>query len=281
VAPHRTPHAQISQFGTSTGSSSIWAGAYVTDPGGAPPARPAVGAAFWSVSAQWSVPSIPESNGIYNAAAVWVGLDNGGNDLWQSGSDSESFTIDLFGYTYSWQDQYAWIEALPSPPYVLPNVPASAGDELYVDIFIADQYGNTTFSGNGLASSNTTMWYMVYNFTQGKSTWDTYTVNSNGSTFSGSSADFIIERPTYQNSVSDLGDFGVTTMEDCWFYDSLFQYDGWNITYGGSPGVFIGQLNILNMINNSNSDSLAQTFIFPVSNATHESGILWIWINWY
>ena len=161
---------------------------------------------------------------------------------------------------------------------MLPNVSASAGNEMYVNVFAADQYGNTAFSGNGLASSNTTMWYMVYNFTQGQSTWDTYTINSNGSTFTGSSADFIIERPSYNNNLSDLGLFGVASMEDCWFSDSLYQYDGWNVTYGGSAGVWIGQLTILNMVNGS--DTLAQTLIFPVSNATYESEVLWIWSDW-
>lgn len=108
--------------------------------------------------------------------AEWVGLDNSGTDLYQSGTDSECYFI--FGWTFT--NYWMWIE-----------------------IFVADQNGQTWFRDNeegngGLTPADNSVWFMPYNNTNGSSLWGTYptapvTVNGTSSTgYTGSTAEFIL-----------------------------------------------------------------------------------------
>jgi hypothetical protein len=73
---------------------AIWSGAYLTQPA----------AQFYYVQADWNVLGVFAIPGIsppYSAAAEWVGLDNSGTDLYQSGTDSECWDINILGFNWT------------------------------------------------------------------------------------------------------------------------------------------------------------------------------------
>lgn len=260
-------------------NSNIWSGAVLNNP---------VGQFFW-IEADWRVPGVFALSGGpgYSAVAEWVGLDNSGTDLFQAGTDSECWNVFFFTFTNYWM----WIEDLPWDPWGLPNFPLSPGDEVSVDIFLADQNGMTWFQnedeGNGgLTPADNNVWFMIYNYTKGLSFWGTLPAAANSfggrqsSGFTGTTAEFILERPTDTSSGNPfpLAAFGFATMEDCWYGDSEYGFKGWQLGPAGSTP-FDASLTYLNMTNSS-SGLLAIPFSFPDPTTPGDTEILWLWLNY-
>jgi hypothetical protein len=261
-------------------SNNIWSGAYYTQP---------VAQFFW-IQADWNVPGVYATSDSppYSAAAEWVGLDNSGTDLYQSGTDSELWVLPIFGWTFT--NYWMWIEMLPFAPYAVPNFPISPGDSISVDIFVADQNGQTWFVNNdegngGLTSADNSVWFMLYNNTNGSSFWGTYptapvTLNGQSSTgYTGSTAEFILERPQVNGSPVPLASFGFAIMQSCWYGDSEYGNRPFKLGPAGSSP-FDATLTYLNMVNSATNDLLALPFEFP--DPTNPGGveILWLWINY-
>jgi hypothetical protein len=272
------------------GTSNIWAGAVVSDPTGGGAFR---GAQFWSAEAEWNIPSVllgvlpgvPDFIPGYSAVAPWVGLDNGANDLWQSGTDTGSYAYNFGGFSLNFVAAGAWLESLPAASYFLPNIVLSPGDDVYVHVFVGTSSGLTTFSGNGLASQSNTMWFIFYDFTSGQSAFYTYSFSqgaSFGARFTGTTAEFIVERPTVGAGTgfpADLGMFGAMVMRNCVLFDSPFAYNGWSdLTVNGAPGVSLGTVTNDAMKSTSTNDLLAESFIYSAGRGT--SNILFFWTNW-
>jgi hypothetical protein len=264
-------------------NSTTWSGAQLTNP---------VGQFFW-IEAEWRVPGVaalPGGPG-YSAVAEWVGLDNSGTDLFQSGTDSECWNIDFFGPSWTFTNYWMWIEDLPWDPWGLPNFPLSPGDEVSVDIFLADQFGTTWFQnqdeGNGgLTPADNNVWFMIYNLTQGLSFWGTLPAGANsfgGRTstgYTGNSAEFIIERPTDTGSGNPypLAAFFIAEMQGCWYGDSEYGTRGWQLLPAGSTP-FDATLTYLNMTNTSGG-TLALPLTFPDPSSPGGAEILWLWFNY-
>lgn len=248
-------------------SFSNWSGAYMTNPD----------VKYWDVQADWVFPAVqdvPSWIG-YAAAAEWVGIDNAGNDLVQSGTDSEAYDYSFFGQEWSFTNYSVWIESLPDSPYYLPNFPASPGDEISVSIFLADQNGNTTFYSGDLTPSDDTVWFMIYNLTTGNSYWGTL---PKPAAFSGSTVDFIVEAPTVNGSLASLADFGLAGMHDAYFADSWYGFS--SLDYNGSdPNV--GTLNDITMVNFGSGDTLASSYIYANYDAPGGGNVLWVWQNYF
>jgi hypothetical protein len=231
---------------------------------------------YWDVQADWLVPTVQDVPAYlgYAAAAEWVGLDNAGNDLVQSGTDSEAFHFSFFGQDWTFTNYSVWIESLPDAPYYLPNFPTSPQDDISVSIFLADQYGNTTFSYGDLTPSDDTVWFMIYNLTTSNSYWGTL---PKPAAFSGSTVDFIVEAPNVNGSTTSLADFGVAGMHDCWFADSWFGFS--SLDYNGSdPNV--GTLNDITMFNNATGDTLASAYIYANFDTPGGGNVFWVWQNY-
>jgi hypothetical protein len=177
-----------------------------------------------------------------------------------------------------------WIQALPLAPYSVPSFPVSPGDEVSVDIFVADQFGTTWFqngSDGGLTAADNNVWFMLYNYSNGSSFWGTLPT-STGKGFSGSTAEFVIERPTDMDTGNyyPLAAFGFTTMWSNWYGDSEYgDREFWPLGANGSSP-FDGTLTYLNMVDPSNNNLLALPFSFP--DPTNPSGyeVLWLWVNY-
>jgi len=257
------PRLESTTFGV---NSSNWSGAVVTHPD----------VRFYQIQSDLYVPLvlIPPSLG-YGAAAEWIGLDNAGDDLLQSGTDSQSFSYDIFGTTYSFTTYSVWIESLPAAPYFLPNFPISPGDEISISIFLADQYGTTWFTTEGwrnITAADNKVWFMIDDLTRGESYWGYL---PRPSTFTGSSVEYIVERPTVNGSYTNLAFFIGAIETNCWFADTWYGYA--SLDYNGSFPL-VGQ--VTNWTMKNGSDELAIDYIYANANSPGGGNVLWYWTGY-
>ena len=220
----------------------------------------------------------------YSAAAEWVGLDNSGTDLFQSGTDSECWTLPpLFG-GWTITNYWMWIQSLPFSPWGVPFA-VSPGDTVSVTMFLADENGMTWFrngANGGLTAADNSVWFMLYNETQHSSFWGTLptapeTIDGRrDSGFSGTTAEFIVERPSDANgNAVPLASFLITSMHDCWYSDGEYGNSFFALGADGSRP-FLGNLSYVNMVDQANGHVLAVAFRFriptPARRTTRSSG---------
>jgi hypothetical protein len=256
-------------------NSNTWSGAYITKPAGQ----------YYLIEAVWHVPSVDYSlpdSPLHAVAAEWVGLDNNPNDLVQAGSWSESYN---FG-PWSFPNYYMWFESLPATEMSTPNFPISPGDEVFVMVFIADSSGETLFSDGNLTPADDKVWFIFGNWTY--STLYYSNALPRPSTFTGSTAEFIMERPCYGSSPSNctpypLAAFGFAIMSYGWYGDSAYadniNTEAWALPCNGTPPKE-GSINYLNMENRADGDLLAVPFSLFPSSPSEPCNILWLWLNY-
>ena len=250
------------------GSSSTWSGAFLDQPANE----------FYIVEADWRVPRVFDSPLAYCAAAEWVGLGDGPSDLFQSGTDSESYSFFGWNFTHYWM----WIEALPYTPWAVTNFPIDPGDQIRVTIFVADANGTTWFNeprGGGLSGRNDSVWFMLYNTTKGLSYWGTYpTVDTGGRfRFVGNTAEFIVERPSSTKyGPYPLANFCVTTMRNCAFGDAWYANKMFPLQPDDGSQPFAANLTYWNMDNPATGNRLA-TAVSGTDTSSY-GGIDVIWV---
>ena len=201
--------------GTPTGTpqtSQNWSGQVVN------PSQMQGGTLASGVAAEWIVPSVPVGSGGCGASDVspsvadWVGLGGSTtNDLIQAGTISISCTTPRYRF---------WTESLPNEGSMVYHGPSvSPGDAVIVWVT-----HNAVFSG-GIST------YFLENVSTGVS----QTFYSYGTPWSGSSAEFIAERPLYNvfgGIFLPLPNFGYTYFSSC-----IYQtFGGWQNLLGGSGG---------------------------------------------
>jgi Peptidase A4 family len=253
---------------------NTWSGAYITQPAGQ----------YYLIEAVWHVPSVDYSlpDSPYAAAAAeWVGLDNAINDLVQAGSRSDSVNLGFWAFPI----YYMWLESLPAPESSIPSLPISPGDEVFVWVFIADSSGETLFSDGNLTSADDKVWFYIADFTNNTSYSNAL---PRPSTFTGSTAEFIMERPCYGSGPSNctpyaLAAFGFSIMSHGWYADSAFADNintlAWPLPCNGIPPKE-GRAIYFTMQNPADGDLLAYPFsVFP-SSLSEPCSILWVWLNY-
>jgi len=126
---------------------------------------------------------------------------------------------------------------------------------------------------------------MLYNNSRRLSYWGTLptaatTINGLSSTpFTGSTAEFIIERPLYNGSQAALATFIIATMQGCWYGDA--QYGNQSFALGADGSVpFDGNLAYWNMQNSATKDLLDMAITVPDPTSPEGSEILWFWFNY-
>jgi hypothetical protein len=259
------------------GNSDNWSGAFLAQPINQ----------FSHIQADWFVPGVFASPGApsYSAAAVWIGFDDSGTDLYQSGTDSECVFFPWFNWVFT--NYWIWIETLPFAPWGVPNFPVAPGDSISLDIFIADENGQTWYqNGNwgGLTPQDNSVWFMLYNNTRYLSYWGTLptapqTLDGTSSTgFTGTTAEFIIERPLYNGSEAALANFGLAVMQGCWYGDAQYGDQAFPLGQDGSSP-FDGNLSYWNMQNAANGD-LLDIAISAADPTSSGAEIIWIWTNY-
>jgi peptidase A4-like protein len=286
---NRAPDGQVAsmQDGAAPAESKAninfynWTGAYFTNPTGQ----------FASIQAEWNTPlvfSLP-SGPAFSAMVEWIGLDNAAGDLYQAGTGSECYTILFWEIT----TYFMWMETLPWSWWVVPNFPVSPGDQISVDIWVANQYGDTIYkdgSWGGLTPQDNSVWFYLTNATNGASFMGTYPtapvsqggLNSTG--FTGTTAEFILERPTINGSYTPLAFFlQPALMTNCAYGDALYgDYQLFPVEVDGGPAPFDGTLNYVNMIDPNNSNALlAFPFSIPDPQNTSDAAALeFFWVNY-
>ena len=101
---------------------------------------------------------------------------------------------------------FVWTEFLPQQPYwqQITNFPIQPGDEVVVDVYIADAGKPPDLAGYFGQ-------FFISNLTNGHFT-TTYTPRGN-TMVSGSGAEWIMERPSYSGGPSRLANYGLATMQ--------------------------------------------------------------------
>jgi len=140
------------------------------------------------VNASWTVPRI----GVFSSdtfSSAWIGI--GGQfdkTLIQTGTEHDSV---------NGQEYYsAWYELLPDKAVRITDMRISAGDLITTSITLVE--------------SDTNEWAIqIYDVTKGKGFHQTFIYNS-----SRLSAEWIVERPTVNDEVSMLSNFGTLTFKD-------------------------------------------------------------------
>ncbi|MGW8289431.1 MAG: G1 family glutamic endopeptidase [Candidatus Bathyarchaeia archaeon] len=142
-----------------------------------------------SVSASWVVPDVTPSDN-FTFSGVWVGIGGYGEDtLIQIGTEQEYFNGRPF--------YYAWYELLPDYLVQIPRIHVHPGDTIAASISLANDNENAwTITLSDLTRNENFEKTVVYNSSR-------------------LSAEWIVERPKVNGTVSTLADFGTVTFTDC------------------------------------------------------------------
>jgi hypothetical protein len=142
-----------------------------------------------SVSASWTVPEVkPSENNTFSG--VWVGIGGYGEDtLIQAGTEQEYISGRLA--------YYAWYEVLPDYLVRIPSLRVRPGDTIAASI--------------SLINENTSTWSIeISDVTRGQRFKKVFVYNS-----SMLSAEWVVERPKVNGTISTLADFGNVTFTEC------------------------------------------------------------------
>ncbi|MBN1357898.1 hypothetical protein JW988_03925 [Candidatus Bathyarchaeota archaeon] len=142
-----------------------------------------------SVSGSWTVPEVNASENM-TFSGVWVGIGGYGEDtLIQTGTEQE--------YVNGKTVYYAWYELLPDYLVRVNNIHLQPGDTMTASI--------------SLVNENTNTWAItIRDVTRDEQFKKTFIYNS-----SRLSAEWVVERPKVNGTVSTLADFGNVTFTEC------------------------------------------------------------------
>jgi hypothetical protein len=215
--------------------SQKWTGAVV----------PSFGQIFYDVGGEYTVPAVsplPDQGSGATVSSLWVGL--GGSetpDLVQAGTNQAFYANLDYGDTYdAWSAYYNWIEWLPLAEIGV-SLPVSPGDVMWVDVWVGQANGSPDPTG-GYG------WFYMFNETSGLFYYGSI-LQPAGTTFSGSSFEAVMERPTACDwfdgcQYTWLSNFGTAQMEyigayanDDIGYHTLTTDIPENVTMFGASGV--------------------------------------------
>jgi len=221
------------------------------------------------VNGWWPVPPIGnyESLSISQQSSLWVGLDGvSTNDLVQAGTE-QSIVETAFGYVY---DYYAWTEVVPNQSEQ-PRFSVNPGDHMAVTVWVGNSKGAQTPSGH-------TAWFQAVDRTQSQG--GIYSTPLAGTSFSGNTADWIMERPCVANCSGpasgwvfpDLAQYGAIVMTDAWVQSPT----GGNkvIDYSNAENVRINMYN--EYLNFPDNDWLSTVY-----STSSKTSMQFIWKNYH
>jgi hypothetical protein len=171
------------------GTSGNWSGSVVFVPN--------AGDSFKWIEGRWTVPNpYPStSDGNWDYASEWIGIDGDrSGDVFQAGTET---TVLYVGGT-TLRDCYAWWEWVPAYEMRIPNFPVAPGDVMWCLLCVNSPTEGTIF---------------LRNVSGGHSTWFTVTAPPETSLV-GNSAEWIVERPTVNGSLSRLADYGLVYFDE-------------------------------------------------------------------
>ena len=219
-----------------TMESTNWAGQVLVNPVGS------FGAGSYAeVLAEWQIPAVQTAIGTCgnsDVSSVWVGIDGSNNstDVMQAGTEADVFCSGGTNYpTY-----YPWFEWYPADEYEITNFPVAPGEAVLVVVQATSATtANATFVD--LQSNQ----YTVVGFSA-----------PSGTTLKGDSAEWIVERPSVNNRLGQLADYGMVWMSsEVAFLDSELNTGSYDVAATGGPGRTPYSLTMVD----SNGNELAYT----------------------
>lgn len=214
--PHHLKNAHKSSTSNSVFYNDNWAG-YLASGGG-----------YTNVYGQFNVPcygsSIPSS-----VASMWVGLDGAGTFGGDNHLPQTGITVDPF-HTWNGSHYYAWIQDVPDDSYAVNAFTVGCGDTMVANVY-------QDYSGGNPVKVH----MYIHDLNSGKY-WNAY---NTASFTNGSTAEWVVERPTSNNSIVPLANFQWDYFKSC--YTTQFgQLKGYNqmplttLLLSGSPSVIVG-----------------------------------------
>ena len=204
---------------------------------------------YASVSAEWYVPSVVGEAGVQDRSLLWVGLDDlTGGDVLQVGTGQDAMGVSVLGIQWTVASFYGWTEFFPQDLQELTNFNLEPGDHMMGQVIM----GNVGPVG---AEEGALGVCYLFNLTTNTSVW-IYILPPAGTTFTGSSAEWIMERPTINGVLTDLSDYSAATMFNAWAQRA----DGTEVaSSGNSDSVQITMTDTLGVI---------MSTVKPVSNSS-------------
>lgn len=156
---------------------------------------------FTEVVGLWIVPNVGKQfRKLTGYSSMWVGID--GNcacdDLIQDGTAQE--------WVNGAAQYYAWIEFIPKSEVLIKNFPVAPGDVIYAT------------SSVGTKNGVVTGFYFMTNYNTNKSVSTSLPIPS-GTTFSGKSAEWVVERTEVDGSFKNpLPYYAFAYMDNAWAY---------------------------------------------------------------
>jgi hypothetical protein len=222
--PEKTHGPRLRVEAEGTGTSSNWSGSVVFVPG--------AGQSFQWIEGRWTVPNpYPStSDGKWDYASEWIGIDgDGSGDVLQAGTETDALAV---GGTLQ-RESYAWWEWYPISEQKITNLPVSPGDIMYCLICV-----HSATSGS----------FYFKNASNGISTSFTVTAPA-GTTLVGNCAEWIVERPSVNGSLSELANYGLVYFDEG--YASFAT--GAPGSNQNSTGIDLGAGTFLTMVGNNNA----------------------------
>jgi hypothetical protein len=248
-------------------NNSTWSGALVQSIHAVPPSP------YNWAAAQWTVPAIEQptpASLVTAAVAEWVGIDDTRNNLDQAGTNSQSTTlvgVTISGvvYTVSVTKYFAWVESVPHPSRILPDLPIAPGDTVSVSVSV----DATPLLGLP------TVYYSLFNLTTNAFVTTSTTLPSQ---YIGRTVEFVIERPTLWSGVTPLANFDSSFMSHTEFSETSGLTS--NLFYNGTdpsvpPDAILTNLTMVGGPNDPLATALIANFGEPGL-----SDIMFFWNNW-
>jgi hypothetical protein len=185
------------------GTSNNWSGYVITTPASA--------TKYAEIFAAWDVPRAYAQSGFasWHHSTLWVGIDGWGTpDVVQAGTDQDSLTA-FWVQTSSYD---AWTEWYPLSSATISNFPVNPGDEVEVWTWVGTSTGAYSATGN-------VGWFYLWNVTENVVAAYLSTTAPSGTTFNGHTAEWVMERPEVNGSLSSLADYASAPLFDAWAYD--------------------------------------------------------------
>jgi hypothetical protein len=159
-----------------------------------------------AIQGEWYVPSVANVTaaglGLQTYSAYWIGLDGiGTSDLVQAGTEQQYFEFPPFSFS----NYYAFSELLPNQPTesVITGITVSPSNHIFTSVWIGDVYGDQEVNG-GYG------WFFMLNETTGQMA--EFETPLGSTSFTGSEANWIMERPWVNGAISILADYDEAIM---------------------------------------------------------------------
>ncbi len=216
--------------------STNWAGQVLINPVGS------FGAGSYAeILAEWQIPAVQEAIGTCGStdvSSVWVGIDGSSNskDVMQAGTEAD---VTCSGGN-NYPSYYAWFEWYPGDEYEITNFPVAPGEAMLVVVQATSATtANATFVD--LQSNQ----YTVIGFAAPA-----------GTSLKGDSAEWIVERPSINNVLGHLADYGMVWISsEVAYLRSELNTNSYDVAGTGAPGRTPYALTMVD----SNGNSLAYT----------------------